>query len=379
MSDDGFYDGLPALGEFANVVDPARYRRLPASAWIGVSDVIGSTDAIARGRYKAVNTAGASTIAAVANALGHRRFPFAFGGDGASFAVAAADAPRAREALAATIAWTRDDLDMPMRGAMVPIAAVEAAGYAVGVARYAVSSHVSYAMFSGGGLAWAERAMKAGDYAVAPALPGVRPDLSGLSCRWSDIPSKRGTMLSLLVAPAVRADEAYRQLVLSLIGEIDGSGESERPVPVDAPGVAWPPPGLELEARASRRARESLGAARLRVGLQTAIAWAVMRSGVRVGGFDPARYRRDVVANSDYRKYDDGLRMTIDCTHALVDRLEARLERARASGFARYGLHRQQAAIMTCFVPSATDSDHLHFIDGASGGYALAARAMKVG
>ncbi len=32
---------------------------------------------------------------------------------------------------------------------------------------------------------------------------------------------------------------------------------------------------------------------------------------------------------------------------------------------------------MTCFVPTAGASDHLHFIDGAAGGYALAARAMK--
>jgi hypothetical protein len=32
---------------------------------------------------------------------------------------------------------------------------------------------------------------------------------------------------------------------------------------------------------------------------------------------------------------------------------------------------------MTCVVPSPTRSDHFHFIDGAAGGYALAARAMK--
>jgi hypothetical protein len=33
---------------------------------------------------------------------------------------------------------------------------------------------------------------------------------------------------------------------------------------------------------------------------------------------------------------------------------------------------------MTCFVPSPTRSDHVHFIDGAMGGYAAAARAVKV-
>ena len=32
---------------------------------------------------------------------------------------------------------------------------------------------------------------------------------------------------------------------------------------------------------------------------------------------------------------------------------------------------------MTCFVPSATRPDHVHFVDGAMGGYAAAARAVK--
>jgi hypothetical protein len=32
---------------------------------------------------------------------------------------------------------------------------------------------------------------------------------------------------------------------------------------------------------------------------------------------------------------------------------------------------------MTCFTPAAFRSDHVHFIDGALGGYALAASALK--
>ena len=33
--------------------------------------------------------------------------------------------------------------------------------------------------------------------------------------------------------------------------------------------------------------------------------------------------------------------------------------------------------MMTCFTPSAMRSDHVHFIDGARGGYASAATALK--
>jgi len=71
--------------------------------------------------------------------------------------------------------------------------------------------------------------------------------------------------------------------------------------------------------------------------------------------------------------------MTLDCSPALADRLEALLTEAQLKGIAHHGLHRQDAALMTCFVPSATRSDHIHFVDGAMGGYAMAARALKPG
>jgi hypothetical protein len=33
--------------------------------------------------------------------------------------------------------------------------------------------------------------------------------------------------------------------------------------------------------------------------------------------------------------------------------------------------------MMTCFTPSVMRADHVHFIDGARGGYASAATALK--
>jgi hypothetical protein len=86
---------------------------------------------------------------------------------------------------------------------------------------------------------------------------------------------------------------------------------------------------------------------------------------------------QQVVENSDFRKYDDGLRMILDCTVELERALTERLAAAAASGILRYGLHRQDAAMMTCFTPSVMRSDHVHFIDGARGGYASAATALK--
>src|ERR1700737_2428461 len=375
QADADYYARLPIFDGFASVMDPARYQPLPDDWVLGLTDVVSSTKAIEQGRYKAVNTAGASVIAAVSNALGGRKFPFAFGGDGASFAVSDEDKAVAR---AARAAWTRDDLQLELRVALVPVSAVREQGLNVSVARFAPSKNVSYAMFSGGGLAWADRAMKQGRFAVSPAAPGTRPDLSGLSCRWNDIPASHGLILSLVVAPVINGDPEFRKLVEELLAELESSTEVARPVPENAPGVGWPPPGLDLEARASRKSGERLFMRRLRVSARTLLAFMIMRFGIRVGGFDPAVYRRDVVDNSDFRKYDDNLRMTLDCTPALADRIEQRLTKAETDKVARFGLHRQPSAIRPSTVPSISESPPVPFVDGAAGGYSLAARRLKL-
>jgi hypothetical protein len=136
---------------------------------------------------------------------------------------------------------------------------------------------------------------------------------------------------------------------------------------------------LDLEARASRQRGERLFIRRLRVAAATLLSYLIIRFGIRFGNFDPAVYRREVVENSDFRKYDDNLRMTLDCTPALADKIEKRLTQAAADNIARFGLHRQPSAIMTCIVPSISESSHVHFVDGAAGGYALAARRLKLG
>ena len=371
-----FYGSIAVFRGFASLMDPALYSPLPDDWSIGVADIVESTRAIAEARYKAVNVAGAAVIASVANALGGREFPFVFGGDGASFAVAPDDLNRAREAMAATATWVKDDLDLVMRVALVPVAAVRAQGLDVRVARFGPSANLSYAMFSGGGLGWAEAAMKRGEFAVPMAPPGTQPDLTGLSCRFEEMPSMHGLILSVLVVPARGADmNAFRKLIEDIIALVERSPDSGRPVPPGGPPLRWPPAGNELEARTKRGG--SLFRRRAFVLGYTLFAYVVMRFGISVGGFVPKTYVQQVVENSDFRKYDDGLRMVLDCTPELERALTQRLAAAASAAIARYGLHRQDAAMMTCFTPSALRSDHVHFIDGARGGYASAATALK--
>ena len=370
-----FYADVPVSRGFRSLMDWDRYRPLPRDWLIGMADVVQSTKAIAENRYKAVNMAGAAVIAAVTNALGGREFPFVFGGDGASFAVAPCDRDQASAALAATASWAAAELGLTLRTALVPLTDIRAQNLDVRVARFAPSENLTYAMFCGGGIAWADAAMKRGEYAVAPAPPGTWPDLSGLSCRFEEFRSMRGLILSVLVLPCPGvAPAVFRALTEEVVALIEQSPDAGRPLPPGGPQIRWPPQGVELETRVApgdRRLR------RLRVLWRTLQYFVVMRTGVRVGKFVPKAYLRQVIENSDFRKYDDGLRMIVDCTPDLADDLDRRLATAARAGTAFYGLHRQQAAMMTCFTPAASRSDHVHFIDGAQGGYTAAATALK--
>jgi hypothetical protein len=374
--EESFYGGIKVFRGFSRLMDPALYSPLPDDWSIGIADIVESTRAIAQARYKAVNMAGAAVIAAVTNALEGREFPFVFGGDGASFAVAPGDLDRAREALAATAIWAEENLDLAMRVALVPVAAVRAQGFDVRVARFGPSANLSYAMFSGGGLGWAEAAMKRGEFTVPKAPAGSQPDLSGLSCRFEEIPSTRGLILSVLVVPARGGDpRAFRKAIEDVVALVEGSPDAGRPVPAGGSPLRWPPAGVDYEARAARGG--SLLKRRSVVLALTLWAYVVMRFGIKVGNFLPKTYVQQVVENSDFRKYDDGLRMILDCTPELAQAVAQRLADAAANGVARFGLHRQDAAMMTCFTPSVMRSDHVHFIDGARGGYASAATALK--
>ena len=203
-STDDFYESLPVFRDFTQVADETCFKPLPADWTVGIADVRQSTKAIRENRYKSVNMAGAAVIASVANALEGRDFPFVFGGDGASFAVPPGDARLARHALAETATWVQEDLDLVLRIGMISVGDIRARACDIRVARYMPSDNVSIAMFSGGGIAWADAALKRGEISVPPAPPGSHPDLSGLSCRYELIPSQRGQVLSIVVTPGER-------------------------------------------------------------------------------------------------------------------------------------------------------------------------------
>ncbi len=375
--DDTFYDRLPPSRHFEEMADPDRFVDLPDDWLVGVSDVVQSTQLVAAGKYKTVNMVGASVIASVMNAVKWRAYPFIFGGDGASFAVWPEAEPEVTEALAAVRRWADTEFGITLRTALVPVSDCIAAGSPVKVARFQAAPEAHYAMFAGGGLSWAENQMKAGAYDIAPAPEGTVPDLEGLSCRWSPMQARQGIILSLVMLPQEGIEQSVFAQIASEVIAIAYPLEREgHPAPEQGPGTNWPPAGAQLEAHA-QHGTGSLSSARRKVLFETFIAWALIKTGIKLGGFDARRYARVVGGNADFRKFDDGLKMTIDCDLTTRDKIFSVLDAAQREGIIRFGTSEQSEAMMTCIVPSFMRDDHVHFIDGASGGYTLAAARMK--
>ena len=102
-----------------------------------------------------------------------------------------------------------------------------------------------------------------------------------------------------------------------------------------------------------------------------------MNNSKKALGVDWGKYKDTLVANTDFRKFDDTLRMVISGNESQRIALDQYLQKKYEQRSLVYGIHKSSAALMTCVI-SDYNKDHIHFVDGADGGYAMAAKALKL-
>ncbi len=232
------------------------------------------------------------------------------------------------------------------------------------------------AVFRGGGLSRAEQMVKGRPdlYEVAGS-PSGPAELTKLSCRWRPIPSEKGTVLTVLVGACTDdANRVYQRVLRSLDESLEGGLEQANPVKLSQMSYRT----IGECCRDEARYHDSLVSIRffLRV-LEILAAVAVFRHGVRPLVFRPEDYATAMASHSDHRKFDDVLRMVVDCSEEECQRILTLLEELHQRGEIVYGVQRSSMSMMTCFVSSLDEGGHIHFIDGGDGGYAQAARQLK--
>jgi len=380
---DDFYRDLPPFGRFDDFTDFAAYAPVP-SDWVVISsDVVGSTKAIAAGRYKDVNMVGAASITAVLNACGDVDVPFIFGGDGGTLVVPASCRTAAENALRRLQARSATMFGLDLRAAAIPASALRAMGRDLRIRKYELSRRNYLAMFAGGGIERAEALLKqedGADYRLAPDETASAPDLEGLSCRWEPLRPRNGRMLSLIVQATAEEPAIQTRTLANVLARITSILGHELPdsAPASAESMRfhWPPRGLQLEARATAGERP-YWRRYLAVLTSSAIQWCCERFSWRAGEYDPAVYRHELRANTDYRKFDGTLRTVLDVTADQAAAIEASLETDWQAGRLLFGSHLAEQALMTCLVFNLAQSEHVHFIDGADGGFTAAATQLK--
>ncbi|MSR29257.1 MAG: DUF3095 domain-containing protein [Phycisphaerales bacterium] len=381
MSDLAWYRAIAPFSSFSALTAHGHFHRVPNDWTVVATDIAGSTDAIERGHYKDVNTLGAASIVAVRNALSGAEFPFSFGGDGATIAIPSALAPRALTALDRLGHLARANFSLALRVGSVTTAELASLGCDLEVGKFTINGQRSLAVFRGGALAKAEEILKSRRFAE-PADPhdAATDDpsaLNGLSCRWQAVPSTRGRMVTLMVTATGRPDDAmptYARIISRLEAII--GGDLFNATPIHHENMTYRPL-LEMLRDEWRYSRKRLSLSFVRRMLEIVAAWLVFRCHIPPLFFDHRHYARALCAHSDFRKFDDMLRLVLDVTLAQRDAIRSMLEELHAAGEIRFGLHESDNALMTCYVDTLEDGGHIHFVDGGDGGYALAARSMK--
>jgi hypothetical protein len=378
-----FFESLPELDRFADVAELEHYSDAPSDWLVVVTDVRGSTKAIEQGRYRDVNSLGAASIIALRNALPDIELPFVFGGDGATLLIPESRRAECETALRGLSKLAREAYELELRCGVVPVSQLLQQGQRVGVARFRVSPHTVLAMFMGDGFSAAERRIKQDPPDPITEVPPHGPNeisLEGFECRWQPIATNRGVILSLLVAARSlesRAKTATYRQVLATLEQILGSDSGH---PVSLRGLKLQGPFGDFSAEARAKSGSTTGPeydkAYAFARKKAVIGKVLTATGKTAGGFDGKAYPLELIQNCDFRKFDDVLRMVVDVSLEQAKQIEEFLTREHQHDLIAFGIHRSESALMTCLVRSFS-GDHVHFIDGSNGGYALAAKQLK--
>ncbi|OAV43706.1 DUF3095 family protein [Lewinella sp. 4G2] len=379
MSNQTFFQNLPVHRTKLSTLlgQESRFTPVPEDWHVIVVDIMGSTQAVARGKHHDVNLAATGGIVTVLNRLkakhGGLTIPYFFGGDGATFVVPEELALELVDALDNYRKHVKQRMELILRVGALPVADVYVGGTTIRIARAWVTPLYAIPVVLGNGLKEAERRIKASfvdDEALAAELAEI--DLTGMECRWNEIEPPRDAERIVCLIVSSNEDELQGRVygeVMSRLDQIFGRLERRRPIATNR---------LKLNLGLMNIAREmyaNLGRFKLRYLLLNWVAtlygpWYFKRT--EAG----KNYLAKIAQLIDSLMLDGNINTVISGTTAQIEQLKIYLEQREAEGKLIYGLHATHASVMSCYVRDH-DEDHVHFLDATEGGYTSAARMLK--
>ncbi len=339
-----------------------------------ITDVRRSSQAVADGLYETVNLVATGSIVAVLN-IAFRAgisIPYFFGGDGATFIVPPAILDELLRSLLVHQHNTRKSFNIELRVGNVPVKEIYDAGHSLSITKLRATDLFMIPVALGDGLAFAERIIKMEDYRLGLPVPDDQElDLSGMQCRWDKVkpPENYDEVVSLLVtAPHHSMQAVTFKKVISLIDGIYGEPAVRKPITITKLKMRATIGKLVLEMRTKFGKQKTLYLLR---------TWLTALLGTFYFRTNAGRsYLVNLVEMSDTLVIDGKINTVISGTKVQREKLQSSLDQLEAAGEIHYGLHVSRESVMSCYVRNLNEN-HVHFVDGADGGYTRAAGILK--
>jgi hypothetical protein len=266
------------------------------------------------------------------------------------------------------IQLAKEKFNLELRVGAVKVSYLDQMDSPILVGKYQVSPNTVLAQMMGAGVTKAEVLVKAGS---SPAIcltenePMIPPDLNGLSCRLDSFQSRKGQILSIIVKPKQDGESTWvrNELVAQILNALGGNLISANPVSQGQ--LKWRLVSQTLSTEIKLRQQKAFDFI------------GVFLKATMAGGFIAEKYKSEIAGQSDFKKFDDKLRMVIDCTEVQAKKILELLDTAKSEGRIFYGVHKSRKAVVTCITYSAGGGDHVHYVDGDGCGYTNAAVQLK--
>ena len=371
-----FYSRLPvneiSLSDL--LTEEHLFYKVPDNWHVVITDVKQSTKAVAEGMHETVNLLATGSIVAVLNIAYKARItvPFFFGGDGATFIIPPSILDAALQALVIHQQNTERNFNLLLRVGTVAVADIYKEGHELNISKLRAARMFSIPVLLGDGLTYAEKIIKGEDYKLARhTATNEDLNLAGMQCRWDKIkpPENYDEVVSLLVTArdGVKQAPAFKK-VIDKLDEIYGTPERRKPISI---------PMLKLKATIEKIRFE------MRIRFQRFKPFYLLFQWIKMslGYFyfrtkKGKKYLNELVDMSDTLVIDGKINTVISGTSQQRELLKAELDKLEKAGDINYGLYVSKESVMSCYVRNLNE-DHIHFVDGAEGGYTKAAGMLK--
>jgi len=374
-----FYSSLDLhSGSISDLVaNRDHFSKIPEDWFAIAADIKNSTEAIRKGKHDQVNLVATGSVIAILNLAYSKSMtiPFFFGGDGATMLIPNELLESAMAALNQHRINTKENFGLELKIGALPIKEIYNKGISLEILKVKISEILTIPVVLGEGLQYAEKKIKA-RYSSSNTKDDKIPDLldlEGMECKWDKIspPNSNQEVVSLIVTASKNTDpsEVFSNILHS-IDTIYGSLDNRKPISVKR---------LKLKTslkKLNEEMRTKLGNYDLFYLINNWFTTVIGKYYWKntIAG---KTYLQKLVELTDTLTIDGRINTVITGTPQQRKSLTSYLDNLEETGKIKYGLHVSEQSVMSCYVRDFKIDDHIHFVDGAGGGYTKAANQLK--